>query len=193
MDVTVRPVTPEIFSALEELFAQAGAPRWCWCMHFRTVGRDGSRATRDRNHERLRGSLGNAVAPGLLAMHGDEAVGWASLGPREDYPRLRHSTLFAPVDDTPVWSLVCFAVARHARGEGVMNDLLHGGIDYARRQGATVLEAYSQDTSDGRVSSAYSYAGVRRTYERAGFAVVATRRATPSSKRWFVLRLNLCG
>ena len=65
--------------------------------------------------------------PGLVAYRDDRAVGWVSLGPREDYARLAHSKILAPVDDTPVWSIVCFVVSRRARGQGVATALLDGG------------------------------------------------------------------
>ena len=70
--------------------------------------------------------------PGLLAYAGHEVVGWVSVGPREDYERLAHSRSLYPVDDTPVWSIVCFVVGRKARGQGVAARLLDAAIDYAR-------------------------------------------------------------
>ena len=69
-------------------------------------------------------------------------VGWVSVGPRGDYERLAHSRVLAPVDDKPVWSIVCFVVGRQARGQGVATALLDAAIDYARDHGATTLEAY---------------------------------------------------
>ncbi len=99
------------------------------------------------------------VAPGLLGYRDDRVVGWVSLGPREDYRRLASSKILAPVDDTPVWSIVCFVVSRRARGQGVAIELLAAAIDYARDHGATMLEAYPVDTTDGRVPAANAYHG----------------------------------
>ena len=56
--------------------------------------------------------------PGLVAYDGETAVGWVSVGPREDYERLAHSRVLAPVDDTPVWSIVCFVVGRRGARPG---------------------------------------------------------------------------
>ena len=54
-----------------------------------------------------------------------------------DYERLAHSRVLAPLDDKPVWSIVCFVVGRRSRGQGVANALLDAAIDYARDHGAT--------------------------------------------------------
>ena len=59
------------------------------------------------------------AAPGLVAYDGEVAVGWVSVGPREDYERLAYSRVLAPIDDTPVWSIVCFVVGRRSRRQGV--------------------------------------------------------------------------
>jgi len=57
------------------------------------------------------GCLGTGICPG-------EPVGWAAFGPREGYIRLEHSKSLARVDETPVWSLVCFYVARGCGAKG---------------------------------------------------------------------------
>jgi len=68
-----------------------------------------------------------------------------SLGPREDYAKLARSTVMKPVDDKPVWSVVCFYTAREARGEHLAEAMLKGAIDYARSRGARLIEAYPVD------------------------------------------------
>ena len=89
-------------------------------------------------------------APGLVAYDDDAVVGWVSLGPREDYERLAYSKVLAPLDDKPVWSIVCFVVGRRSRGQGVAAGLLGAAIDYARDHGATTLEAYPVDVAERR-------------------------------------------
>jgi ribosomal protein S18 acetylase RimI-like enzyme len=116
-----------------------------------------------------------------VAYEGDEAVGWISIGPRDDYERLAHSKVLAPVDDTPVWSIVCFVVGRQARGRGIARALLDAGVDYARAHGASMLEAYPTEVPNRkRIPSAEVYRGTLSMFERAGFKVVA-RRAGPGA------------
>ena len=180
---SIVPLTGARFADLDGLFA-TGDPRWCWCMYFRARGRSWANSSAASNRGDLEALTSAAddsdgVAPGLVAYQGDEAVGWISIGPREDYERLAHSTVLKPLDDTPVWSIVCFVVGRKSRGAGVAKTLLDAGIDYARDHGATLLEAYPVEVAAGeRARPSDLYRGTLSMFERAGFTV-AERRPTP--------------
>jgi ribosomal protein S18 acetylase RimI-like enzyme len=126
-----------------------------------------------------------------VAFRGGDAVGWVSLGPREDYERLAHSKLLAPIDDRPVWSIVCFVVAGRQRGQGVATALLDAAIAYGRERGAKTLEAYPIHESRGRISSASAYTGTQGMFERAGFEVVELRRWNEESPPRPIMRLEL--
>lgn len=186
------PLTRDRLADLAALFGQGGDPKWCWCAWYRLRNVDFSSATAESNREVLEAAVSSTVAegraPGLVAYRGGEAVGWVSLGPRGDYERLHHSKVLGPVDDRPVWSIVCFVVARPARGQGVATALLGAAIDYAREHGATLLEAYPVDTADGRVPAATAFKGTLAMYQRAGFEVVARRRANRASPERPIVR-----
>ena len=114
------PLTPKRIADLATLFDQGGDPKWCWCSYFRVRGRDWTNATAAENRELLTAAARRRHhAPGLVAYDEDTVVGWVSLGPREDYERLAFSKVLAPVDEAPVWSIVCFVVGRKSRGQGV--------------------------------------------------------------------------
>ena len=131
-------------------------------------------------------------APGLVAYEGSEAVGWTSVGPREDYERLAYSKVLAPVDATPVWSIVCFVVGRRSRGRGVAVALLEAAIAYARDHGATWLEAYPVEVPEGaRIASANAYHGTLTMFERAGFQVVERRQGTATGPVRPIVRRRL--
>ena len=186
----VRPLTRDRFADLAALFEEGGDPKWCWCTYFRVRGRDWSNATAAGNRAEMdKLAEREDVAPGLLGYRDDRAVGWVSLGPREDYQRLASSKILAPVDDTPVWSIVCFVVSRRARGQGVATELLAAAIDYARDHGATTLEAYPVDTTDGRVPAANAFHGTLPMFERAGFQVVERRQWNATSPVRPIVRL----
>lgn len=188
----VRPLTPDRFGDLAALFEEGGDPRWCFCMYFRARGRDWSNSTAEQNRAELRALTDrDGIAPGLVGYEGERVVGWISLGPREDYDRLTHSKVLAPVDDTPVWSIVCFVVSRHARGRGVATAMLDAGIAYAREHGARMLEAYPADTGDGRRRAADIYQGTLSMFERAGFEVVERRQWNPSTPVRPIVRRSL--
>jgi GNAT superfamily N-acetyltransferase len=130
-------------------------------------------------------------APGLVAYRDGEAIGWVSLGPRDDYARLQGSRVLAPIDDKPVWSIVCFVVARSARKQGVANALLEAAVAYAREHGATLLEGYPIETDGQRVPAANVYKGTLTMFERAGFEVAARRRANRASPERPIVRRTI--
>jgi GNAT superfamily N-acetyltransferase len=117
-----------------------------------------------------------------VAYERDDAVGWVSVGPREDYERLAYSKVLAPIDETPVWSIVCFVVGRRWRGRGVARALLDAAVGYARDHGATTLEAYPVDVADGeRIGVGEADRGTLAMFQRAGFTEVARRQWTATS------------
>ena len=185
-ELDILPLTPERLPDLAALFGQGGDPKWCWCSYFRQRNVDFASGSAAANRTVLERAVDSTSAerraPGLVAYRDGEAVGWVSLGPREDYTRLVHSRVLTPVDDRPVWSIVCFVVGRRARGSGVASALLDAAIDYAREHGATLMEAYPIETDGGRVPAAHAYKGTVGMFERAGFETVARRqfnRTTP--------------
>ncbi len=179
-DLDIQPLTPERIPDLATLFEQGGDPKCCWCAYFRIRGFDFSSGSKPRHRGVLERAAKDTAtegrAPGLVAYADGEVVGWVSVGPREDYERLVHSKVLAPVDDKPVWSIVCFVVGRRSRGQGVARALLDAAIDYARDHGATMLEAYPVEVPAGkRIGSGDAYKGTLSMYERAGFKVVERR------------------
>ena len=183
-ELEFHPLTPKRLPDLASLFEQGGDPKWCWCASFRVRGMSFTKYSRDDNRAVLeraaRSDARKGRAPGLIAYRDGEAIGWVSLAPREDFERLEHSKVLARVDDRPVWSIVCFVVGRRARGQGVAAAMLSAAVDYARDHGATLLEAYPVDTSEGRIPSANAYGGTLSMFERAGFTEVERRQANSS-------------
>jgi GNAT superfamily N-acetyltransferase len=191
-DLEITPLTSATWEPLGTLFAGAGDARWCWCAFWHRRGSGGGRSEAEQNRALLweRTQRGDR-APGLVALRDGQAVGWVSLGPRASFPRLVHSRVLAPVDDQPVWSIVCFVVARAERGRGVGAALLDAAVGYAGEQGASMLEAYPVETGGERVPASSANTGTVSMFERAGFRVVAIRRATPTSRARPVLRRAL--
>jgi GNAT superfamily N-acetyltransferase len=196
-DLEIVPLTPARFGDLAALFEEGGDPKWCWCTYYRVRGRSWANATPKGNRvelERLAArDPAEHPAPGLVAYREGRAIGWVSLGPRDDYDRLAHSKVLAPLDDAPVWSIVCFVVSRRSRGKGVAAALLDAAITYARDQGASTLEAYPVDTGEARVSAASAFHGTLPMFERVGFRVVARRQWNASTPVRPIVRMELAG
>lgn len=194
-DLQIVPLTPERVPDLATLFGQGGDPKWCWCAWYRLRNADFRTATAETNRAVLEraaeATAADGRAPGLIAYRNGEPIGWVSVGPRDDYPRLQHSRVLGPVDDRPVWSVVCFVVARSARGQGVARALLGAAVVYARDHGATLLEAYPADTGGQRVPAAHAFKGTVPMFEGAGFEVVERRQANRTSAPRPIVRREL--
>jgi GNAT superfamily N-acetyltransferase len=183
---TWRPVTPERWGELEALFGPSGAYSGCWCMWFRVKRSEwearcanGGSANRQSLHEIVqRGDV-----PGILAYADGQPVGWCSVAPREQFPVLDRSPLFKRRDDEPIWSIVCFYVARSYRSRGAMAFLVRAAVEYARERGGKIVEAYPR-RSDGRLAAASGYVGLLPAFENAGFVEIAQPNATRSIVRY---------
>lgn len=179
--LTVRPLTPERWPDLEAVFNARGCSvaRNCWCMYYRRSGSRGplpaGTTYAQANRAELRALVDAGEPPGLIGYLGRKPVGWVSLGPREDFAKLQRSPVMKPVDDQPVWSIVCFVVPAEHRGQGIARALLDGAIAYAKKRGARLLEAYPVD-KPGRASDESMWFGAKSMYDAAGFEEVARRK-----------------
>lgn len=175
-----RPLTPETWADLEALFELPGGSivRGCWCMYYRRTGKVSVSATAGvDNKSQLCSLVDSGVVPGLVGYVDGRPAGWISLGPREDYLKLRRSPIMKPVDDAEVWSVVCTYVAKQFRGRGLQHRLLAAGLDHAREHGVRLVEAYPVDKPE-RSHDDFMFFGSRSLYERAGFTEVIRRSPT---------------
>ena len=177
---TAAALTQKTWSDLEELFGRPGGSivRGCWCMCYRRSGKVlmNSSGGKD-NKQQLRELAGRHTAPGLIGYLDGLPVGWISLGPRDDYLKLRRSPVMKPVDDADVWSIVCTYVDKAHRGLGLQHRLLSAAIDFARDNGVRMLEAYPVDKPE-RSHDDFMFFGSRSLYEQAGFTEVVRRSPT---------------
>jgi GNAT superfamily N-acetyltransferase len=173
MKLTIRPLTPDLWPALEDLFGKNGASNGCWCMYWR-IGSAYHKRPRVKNKAAFREIVKRGPPPGLLAFDGNVAVGWCQLVPRDALPWLERTRVLQRVDDVPVWSLTCFYVRRGYRKQGVMSALIAAALKAAKRAKAPALEAYPVDT-DAPNSTSNVFTGIASTFARAGFKTVACR------------------
>ena len=174
MKLTIRPLTPDLWPALEDLFGENGACYGCWCMYWR-IGNEYRKRPRAKNKAAFREIVKRGPPPGLLAFKSDTAVGWCQLTPRDALPWLDRPWRLKRVDEVPVWSLSCFYVRKGYRRQGVTSALIAAALKAARRAKAPALEAYPLDVDETPSASGTGYAS---TFARAGFKIVA-RRAPP--------------
>jgi GNAT superfamily N-acetyltransferase len=173
-DLTFYPATPDRWPDLERLFGPRGAYSGCWCMWWRLSRAEFDRRSAADRRAGLKGLVDSGSPPGILAYAGDEPVAWVSIGPRDSFPSLERSRTLKRVDDRPVWSIVCFFVAKTHRGQGLMVELLRGAVAYAVSQDAQIVEGYPVDPGEERVDGGSAgFMGLISAYRKAGFVEVA--------------------
>jgi GNAT superfamily N-acetyltransferase len=170
----IHPVTPERWPDLEALFGPQGACGGCWCMWWRLKRSEFTAQCGEGNRLALKQIVDSGQAPGLLAYVEGAPAGWVSAAPRQNYPVLDRSPHLKPVDDTPVWSVVCFYIAPAYRRQGLSVRLLQAAVEYARAHGVRVVEGYPVLEGKGRGDMSI-FTGVASTFAAAGFQQVAYR------------------
>jgi GNAT superfamily N-acetyltransferase len=106
--------------------------------------------------------------PGILAYSDGQPIGWCSISPREDFHRLERSRTLKRVDNQPVWSVVCFFVAKQFRGKGISTKLLKAAVKYAGEHGAEIIEGYPSRSKE-RLQDTVVYTGLASMFLKAGF------------------------
>jgi GNAT superfamily N-acetyltransferase len=172
----VRPLSPEEWGVIEELFGKKGACGGCWCMYWRSEF--GGRKFKDRlgesNRREFETLVRSGAAKGVLAFEGERPVGWCSIGPREDFPYLRRSRVLQTDWKSGTWSITCFFIPAAERGRGVATALLAGAVKVARSLGAKEIEGYpvSVRPDGSRIAAAFAWTGVPSLFEKGGFTPI---------------------
>jgi GNAT superfamily N-acetyltransferase len=173
MNLTIRPLTPSLWPALEALFGKGGASNGCWCMYWR-IGVEYHKRPREKNKRAFHRIVKQGPPPGLLAFDGERPVGWCQLTPREDLSWLNRKQALVPVDEMPVFAVSCFYVRSGYRRRGIMAALIAEALKTAKSANAPALEAYPVDTAQAG-STSNVFTGTASTFRRLGFRTVARR------------------
>ena len=169
----IHPLTPKRWRDFEELFGSHGAYGGCWCMWWRSTRREFEKRKGEGNRRAMQAIVDSGKVPGLLAYLGATPVGWCSVAPREEFSSLERSPVLKRLDDLPVWSMVCFYVAKRFRGQGIAEALIGGALDYVRSCGGSWVEAYPTPPKETPLAPVSSFMGLPAMFIRAGFVECA--------------------
>ena len=172
------PLTKARWPDFETLFGPRGACGGCWCMTPRLSRRDYEARKGEKNRRAMKRLVERGPPPGLLTYRGREPVAWIALGPRGDYRRLAGSRILAPVDDQPVWSIVCLYLRKDVRRQGLSTELIRAATAFARKQGARLVEAYPHVPKQDAMPDVFAWTGMASSFTKAGFTEVARRSPT---------------
>ena len=93
----IRPVTPDLWLAVEDLFGRWGASNGCWCMYWRLGG--AYRGKREDNKEKLRKIVKRGPRRGCLLS--TAICQWAGASSR----RAMHSRGLTACGGSSVWTI----------------------------------------------------------------------------------------
>ena len=155
-------------------------------MYWRLTRAEFTKGQGEGNRRALKRIVASGRVPGILAYCGREPVGWCSVAPREEYPSLERSPVLKRLDDQPVWSIVCFYIARGYRGQGVAEGLIREAVAYVKRQGGKIVEAYPTRPRGRTMAPVSSYQGVPAMFERLGFEECARPSAAKAVMRYYI-------
>jgi len=181
-----RPLTPDRWPDFERLFGPHGAYGGCWCMWWRTSRSQFERVGNEGNRVAMKQVVDSGQVPGIIAYADGQPVAWCSVAPREQYASLNRSPVLKRLDDKPVWSIVCFFVAKEYRGRYLTAELIRGAIDYVRKQGGQIVEAYPTQPRSGRLPPVSSFMGLPAVFEQAGFVECARPSKSKVVMRYYI-------
>lgn len=138
------------------------------------------------NRDAMHALVDAGTQPGIIGYLDGKPVAWCSVGPRADFSGLERSRILKPVDAQPVWSLTCLYIDKAQRRKGLSSRMINAAADFARSQGASMLEAYPVEPKQADMPAVFAWTGIAAPFLRAGFREVARRSETRP-----ILRLTL--
>jgi len=176
-ELEFHPLTPDRWQDFATLFGERGACGGCWCMWWRIPRSQFDKQKGEKNKRAMKNLVKAGDAPGILAYAVGQPIAWCSIAPRETFSGLARSRVLKPVDEKPVWSIVCFFVARDYRRKGVSVKLLKAAIDFVRERGGRIVEGYPVEPKKDQ-PDAFVWTGLASAFVQAGFKEVERRSET---------------
>jgi GNAT superfamily N-acetyltransferase len=186
VELAVHPVDSSRWGDLTELFGPSGATRGCWCMARRLSSRERENAGNAENRAAMESLVRDGQPVGVLGYVDESPVAWCAVAPRSAYQAIIRSRTL-PIDerdDATIWAINCLFVKAGHRKQSLTTPMIEAAVEYARRSGARIVEAYPVETPPGDLSF-----GLVGMFLDAGFEVYERDRTT--SKRNVVVRRML--
>lgn len=190
MAFTVYPLTPARFDDFAAVINPNRRETHCWCLSHRLPTSDIEELGQGSREQAMRCLTERHHPPGVVGYDDGDPVGWCSISPRSEIPRLERSKLIRRIDDVDVWSIICVVIRGGHRKRGHTRPLLEGAVAYAASRGAPAVEAHPVDP-DGRMDLTMAFVGTRAMFEAVGFNVVGQTNAVASKMPRLVMRRDL--
>lgn len=155
-------------------------------MWFRLKRSEFQKKKGEGNKAAMKSIVNSGKIPGILAYHGNRAIGWCSVAPREDFSALERSRIMRPIDDQPVWSIVCFYVRKDYRNKGVTQELLRAAIGYVAKARGKIVEGYPVEPRKDRMPDVFVFYGLASAFKKEGFVECERRSETRPIMRYYI-------
>ena len=169
------PATASRWSDIETLFGERGACGGCWCMAWRLRNKDWVAGKGIQNKRAFKKIVTTGKRPGVLGYLGKQPVAWCAVAPRETYSFLERSKVLRPLDNKPVWSISCLFVLKPYRRKGISISMLKAAVEFAAKQGATIVEGYPIELTMKHAPDPFVWTGTLSAFMKAGFQEVLRR------------------
>jgi GNAT superfamily N-acetyltransferase len=169
-----KPLTRDIWNDFEKLFGKNGAFCGCWCMYWRLTNKEFKLNQGETNKLLFKEIINSGEKPGILAYVDGVPAGWIAISLREKLPTLEKSKQLKRIDEKPVWSIACFYVGRSFRKIGLMQHLIKAAINFAKENGATIVEGYPVEKNKKHAPISI-YLGIKSVFVREGFEEAENR------------------
>ncbi|MEN8193392.1 MAG: GNAT family N-acetyltransferase [Bacteroidota bacterium] len=185
LEIKFKELTAETWNNFEKLFGERGACGGCWCMYWRLRNKDFENEKGSGNKKAMKKLVKNKEQIGILMYLDNEPIGWCSVAPREDFVRLENSKILRPIDDKPVWSIVCFFIHKKYRRKGYSVEMLKGVIEITKNKSVKILEGYPNESKKDNIPAAFAWTGIASAFTKVGFKEVTRRSDTRPILRYY--------
>lgn len=182
----IEPLRLSNLDELEELFGNKGGCGGCWCMNYRCEKKEFEKGKGEVNRDRLFEKVKNEIPTGLIAYEAEVPIGWISIAPRTEFPRMLKSRIMQTGFTGTGWCITCLYVKPECRGRKVSDWLVQAACEFAFQQGADCVEAFPSVTGDKKLPAPFVWKGLPGMYLRNGFEVI--RKA--SNSQWVVRKVK---
>jgi len=184
--INFKELISDTWQDFETLFGERGACGGCWCMYWRLRNKEFESGKGNGNKEAMKKLVKKNEQMGVIMYSGSEPIGWCSVSPREDFIRLENSRILKPIDDKPVWSIVCFFIDKKHRRKGYSVELLLEVIKNVKKKGAKILEGYPNEPKKEDMPAVFAWTGIFSAFKTAGFKEVGRRSETRPIMRYYI-------
>ncbi len=176
MKIEYKELKPSLWKDIEKLFGPNGGCAGCWCMWWRLPkgGKLWQEMRGAKAKRMFQGLVKKGQVLGILAYADGQPVGWATFGPRTDFPRLETAKAYSVKDVAEIWSVPCFYIPAGYRNKGIARGLLAAVIQVTKKHKAKILEGYPVPLTKAgkKLPAAWSWTGPLKIFEEAGFKIV---------------------